>query len=60
VFCPCASFAIPKLPPEVSRHQRFLERLVAKKPDDRYRSAQEALEALMDYTMSEALNPAIA
>jgi len=51
---------IPKLPAEVSRHQRFLERLVAKKPDDRYRSAQEALEALMDYTMSEALNPAIA
>ena len=51
---------IPKLPAEVSRHQRFLERLVAKKPDDRYRSAQEALEALMDYTMSEARHPAIA
>ena len=37
-----------------------LERLVAKKPEDRYRSAAEALEALMDYTTSEAMNPAIA
>ena len=36
------------------------QRLVAKKPDDRYASAQEALEALMDYSMSEARNPAIA
>ena len=51
---------IPKLPGELSRHQRFLERLVAKKPDERYRSAQEALEALLDYSMSEARNPAIA
>ena len=51
---------IPKLPGELSRHQRFLERLVAKKPDERYKSAQEALEALLDYSMSEARNPAIA
>src|SRR4051812_3625118 len=51
---------IPKLPENLSRHQRFLERLVAKKPEERYRSAAEALEALMDYSMSEARNPAIA
>ena len=51
---------IPKLPENLSRHQRFLERLVAKNPEMRYASAEEALEALMDYTMSEARNPAIA
>jgi serine/threonine-protein kinase RIO1 len=51
---------IPKLPEAHARHQRFLERLVAKKPDDRYRSAAEALEALLEYSMSEASRPAIA
>ena len=51
---------IPKLPDALSRHQRFLERLVAKSPELRYLSAQEALEALMDYSMSEAAHPAIA
>jgi hypothetical protein len=45
---------IPKLPEKLARHQRFLERLVAKKPEDRYRNAAEALEALMDYTMAES------
>jgi len=51
---------IPKLPESLSRHQRFLERLVAKKPEERYRTAAEAFEALMEYSMSEARNPAIA
>jgi Protein kinase domain len=51
---------IPSLPPNLARHQRFFERLVAKKPDERYRSAVEAFEALMDYSMAEAENPAIA
>ncbi len=51
---------IPKLPESLARHQRFLERLVAKQPEERYRSAAEALDALMDYSMSEARNPAIA
>jgi len=51
---------IPKLPESLSRHQRFLERLVAKKPEERYRSAAEAFQALMDYSMSEAKNPAVA
>ncbi len=49
---------IPKLPEIVARHQRFLERLVAKKPDERYRSAAEALAALMEHSMSEARTPA--
>ena len=51
---------IPKLPEALSRHQRFLERLVAKSPEIRYGSAEEALAALMDYSMSEAARPAIA
>jgi hypothetical protein len=51
---------IPKLPDNLSRHQRFLERLVAKSPELRYASAEEALQALMDYSMSEAERPAIA
>jgi serine/threonine-protein kinase PpkA len=51
---------IPKLPEHLSRHQRFFEKLVAKKPDERYRSAAEALQALMDYSMSEAKSPAVA
>src|SRR5689334_7796708 len=45
---------IPKLPDALSRHQRFLERLVAKSPEMRYGSAEEALEALMDYSTAES------
>jgi serine/threonine protein kinase len=45
---------IPKFPESLARHQRFLERLVAKKPAERYRSAAEALEALMDYSTAES------
>jgi serine/threonine protein kinase len=51
---------IPKLPEPLQRHQRFLERLVAKSPELRYSSAEEALQALMEYSMSEADMPAIA
>jgi len=51
---------IPKLPEPHARHQRFLERLVSKKPDERYRSAAEAFTALMEYMMSEVAPPAIA
>jgi hypothetical protein len=51
---------IPKLPEPLQRHQRFLERLVAKSPELRYSSAEEALQALMEYSMSEAEHPAIA
>jgi hypothetical protein len=40
---------IPKLPPEFARHQKFLERLVAKSPELRYGSAEEAFEGLMQY-----------
>src|SRR3954468_21265319 len=45
---------IPRLPAPHARHQRFLERLVAKKPDERYRSAAEALAAMMEYTTAES------
>jgi serine/threonine protein kinase len=45
---------IPKLPEHLSRHQRFFEKLVAKKPDERYRSAAEALQALMEYTTADS------
>jgi serine/threonine protein kinase len=45
---------IPKLPEKLARHQRFLERLVAKQPDERYRDAAEALAALMDYTTADS------
>jgi serine/threonine protein kinase len=45
---------IPKLPDNLARHQRFLERLVAKKPEERYRSAAQALEALMEYISAES------
>jgi hypothetical protein len=51
---------IPKLPEPFTKHQRFLERLVSKKPDERYNSAAEAFAALMEYMMSEAEKPAIA
>ena len=51
---------IPKLPEGLARHQRFLERLVAKSPELRYESAEDALQALLEYAMSEAENPAIA
>ena len=51
---------IPKLPEPLARHQRFLERLVAKSPELRYANSEEALQALMEYSMSEAANPAIA
>ena len=49
-----------QLPESHSRHQRFLERLVAKSPELRYATAEEALQALLEYSMSEAEKPAIA
>jgi hypothetical protein len=51
---------IPKLPEQFARHQRFFERLVAKSPELRYASAEEAFGGLMEYMMDEAENPAIA
>ena len=51
---------IPKLPEPLARHQRVLERLVAKSPELRYANAEDALQALMEYSMSEAANPVIA
>jgi hypothetical protein len=51
---------IPKLPENLARHQRFLERLVSKKPDERYPSAAEAFTALMEFSMSEVENIAAA
>ncbi len=51
---------IPKLPENLARHQRFLERLVSKKPDERYPSAAEAFTALMEFSMSEVESTAAA
>jgi hypothetical protein len=48
---------IPKLPEPHAKHQRFLERLVSKKPDERYRNAAEAFHALMEFSMSEIESP---
>jgi serine/threonine protein kinase len=45
---------IPKLPENLARHQRFLERLVSKKPAERYPTAAEAFTALMEFSMAEA------
>jgi hypothetical protein len=51
---------IPKLPENLARHQRFLERLVSKKPAERYPSAAEAFTALMEFSMSEVESTAAA
>jgi eukaryotic-like serine/threonine-protein kinase len=51
---------IPRLPENLARHQRFLERLVSKKPDERYPSAAEAFNALMAFSMSEVETTAAA
>jgi serine/threonine protein kinase len=45
---------IPNLPANLARHQRFFERLVSKKPDERFRNAAEAFQALMDDSLVEA------
>jgi serine/threonine protein kinase len=45
---------IPKLPEQFLKHQPFLERLVAKSPELRYTSAEEAFTGLMGYMMAEA------
>jgi hypothetical protein len=51
---------IPKLPENLARHQRFLERLVSKNPNERYPSAAEAFHALMEFSMSEVESTAAA
>jgi len=50
---------IPKLPENLARHQRFLERLVSKKPEERYPSAAEAFTALMEFSMAEVQSTAV-
>ncbi|HEU5137288.1 MAG TPA: serine/threonine-protein kinase [Steroidobacteraceae bacterium] len=51
---------IPKLPENLARLQPFLERMVSKKPEERYLTAAEAFQALMEFSMSEAESPAAA
>ena len=51
---------IPRLPENLSRHQRFVYRLVSKKPDERYPSAAEAFTALMEFSMAEVESTAVA
>ena len=46
---------IPKLPENLARHQRFLERLVSKKPDERYRERRRGVRRRSwNISMSEA------
>ncbi|ARN74560.1 serine/threonine-protein kinase [Oceanicoccus sagamiensis] len=40
------SAALPKLPQELSSYQHLLDKLMAKKPEDRYRNGQELVAAL--------------
>lgn len=35
---------VPRLPPELQQYQEFLDRLLAKRPDERFQSAQEMLD----------------
>jgi len=51
---------IPKLPEPFAKHQVFLEKLVAKSPELRYASAEDAFNGLMEYMMGEAEKPAVA
>jgi serine/threonine protein kinase len=51
---------IPKLPDNVARHQVFLERLVSKNPNERFSSAAQAFQALMEYSMADAETTAAA
>jgi len=51
---------IPRLPESLSGHQVFLERLVTKKPNERFASAAEAFDALMEYSMADTENTAAA
>jgi serine/threonine-protein kinase PpkA len=41
---------IPKLPAPLAAHQGFLEKLVSKKPEERFRNSAEALDALLAHT----------
>jgi serine/threonine protein kinase len=43
-----AKAPIPKLPVELAMLQPLLDRLIAKRPEDRYPNAQVALRALED------------
>jgi hypothetical protein len=45
---------IPPLPQVHAQYQRFFEKLVSKKPSERYASASEALAALMDYSTADS------
>jgi len=45
---------IPKLPDQFAQHQQFLERLVAKSPELRFASAEEAFNGLMDYVTAQS------
>jgi serine/threonine protein kinase len=50
---------IPKLPAPFTHHQVILEKLVAKKPDERFNNAAEALDALLAH-MAESSETASA
>ena len=43
---------IPSLPPELSRYQELIDRMIAKSPDDRFSTAAEMLEYIREIRMS--------
>jgi formylglycine-generating enzyme required for sulfatase activity len=50
---------VPRLPPEKKHWQPFLDRAMAKSPDNRYRNAQQMLSALNQIANGKPAEPAV-
>ena len=50
---------VPRLPPEKKHWQPFLDRAMAKSPDNRYRNAQQMLSALNQIAAGKPVEPAV-
>ncbi|GAB2492090.1 bifunctional serine/threonine-protein kinase/formylglycine-generating enzyme family protein [Arenimonas alkanexedens] len=50
---------VPRLPPEKKHWQSFLDRAMAKSPDNRYRNAQQMLSALNQIANGKPAEPAV-
>jgi tRNA A-37 threonylcarbamoyl transferase component Bud32 len=57
IFAAHRSAAIPRLPQHLSRYQPIVDRLLAKRPDDRYGSVDSFLEALSAARGAAAIRP---